>query len=202
MRLYKTGQGQAAFKQRSALFSARQRSLFILFDGKKELAEVLTAAAGLGMGPSDVEYLLSLGFLSQQPSDLPPDTSSAPLGAMSMAGALASAAAPLTSASAPLASTAAPAAPASDPLASAAAPLSPALPEPEPRSEQQRYFDAKPIATQLTASLGLRGLMLNLAVEGAAGYPDLLRLLPKIQDAVGAKACRKLERILLGQPLS
>jgi hypothetical protein len=170
MRLYKTEVGHAAFKQRSPLFSARQRSLFILFDGKKSLDEVLAAAAGLGMGQADVEYLLSLGFLSQQAADLPPDTGAAPLDALSMPAALSAAELPIA-------------------------------PPAEPRSEQQRYFDAKPIATQLTASLGLRGFMLNLAVESAAGYPELLKLLPKIQDAVGAKACRKLERILLGQAL-
>lgn len=176
MRLYKTEQGYSAFKQRSSLFSARQRSLFILFDGRKSLGEVLAAAAGLGMGQADVEYLLSLGFLSEQPSDLPPDTGSAPLAAMSMP-------VPLSM-------------PQSMP-----ATLSAKEPPAELRTEQQRYFDAKPIATQLTASLGLRGFMLNLAVEGAAGYPELLKLLPKIQDAVGVKACRKLERVLLGQSL-
>ena len=47
------------------------------------------------------------------------------------------------------------------------------------------------------AAVGLRGFMLNLSVEGAAGYHDLLKLLPKIQEAVGSKACRKLERALL-----
>jgi hypothetical protein len=181
MKLYKTEQGQAAFKQRSTLFSARQRSLFILFDGKKPLDTVLSAAAGLGMGPADVEYLLALGFLSQNPSDLPPDTGSAPLDGMSMP-------APLSS----------PAIFSAD-LPSAPAPLSPNEPPLPPRTEQERYFDAKPIATQLTAGLGLRGFMLNLAVESAAGYEDLLKLLPKIQAAAGVKACRKLERILLGQ---
>jgi len=65
------------------------------------------------------------------------------------------------------------------------------------RSPQQRYLEAKPLATQLTASLGLRGFMLNLSVEGAAGYQDLVKLLPKIQAAVGAKACRALARALL-----
>jgi hypothetical protein len=175
MKLYKTGSGQSAFKERSPLFSARQRSLFILFDGKKSLAEVLSAAAGLGMGESDVDYLLSLGFLSQQPSDLPPDTGAAPLDAMSRPAAL------------------------SEPAAlSASDDPSAAEPTAEPRSEQQRYFDAKPIATQLTAGLGLRGFMLNLSVEGASGYDELLRLLPKIQAAAGPKACRRLERILLG----
>jgi hypothetical protein len=50
----------------------------------------------------------------------------------------------------------------------------------------------------LTASLGLRGFRLNLAVESASGYAELLALLPKIQDAVGSKACRELERVLKG----
>ena len=163
MRLYKTESGQAAFKARSPLFSARQRSAFILFDGKKTVAEVLAATAGLGLGQADVDYLLGLGFLSPHAVPTPPDTGAAPLEGLSMPAVLA-----------------------------------PEEPAAAPRSNQQRYFDAKPIATQLTASLGLRGFMLNLAVEGAAGYPELLRLLPKIQDAVGAKACRKLERALLG----
>ncbi|MFM2254062.1 MAG: hypothetical protein RJB68_2399 [Pseudomonadota bacterium] len=66
------------------------------------------------------------------------------------------------------------------------------------RTPQERYSDAKPIATQITASLGLRGFMLNLSVESAAGFDDLLALLPKIQNAAGVKACRELERALKG----
>ena len=74
-----------------------------------------------------------------------------------------------------------------------------AAPEPPSnRTPQERYSDAKPIATKLTAGLGLRGFMLNLSVESAAGFDDLLALLPKIQDAVGTKACRELERALKG----
>ena len=67
---------------------------------------------------------------------------------------------------------------------------------PVARTEQERYQQAKPLATQLTASLGLRGFMLNLAVESAAGYPALLHLFPQIQKAVGAKAAQELERAL------
>jgi hypothetical protein len=52
---------------------------------------------------------------------------------------------------------------------------------------QDRYKEAKPLATKLTAGLGLRGFRLNLAVESAAGFDELLALLPKIKDAVGAK---------------
>jgi len=157
MKLYKTETGHAAFKERSSLFTGRQRSLYILFDGKKSVAEVLQAAATMGMGQSDVDYLLAVGFLAEQPATSLPDSAYAPLSELS-------APAPLKGDSG--------------------------------RTEQQRYFDAKPLATQLTAGLGLRGLMLNLAVESAAGYSDLIRLLPKIQAAVGTSASRKLYRAL------
>lgn len=73
-----------------------------------------------------------------------------------------------------------------------------AIAERRDRTEQDRYKDAKPLATQLTATLGLRGFMLNMAVESAGGYAELLVLLPKIQTAVGTKACRELERALKG----
>jgi len=65
------------------------------------------------------------------------------------------------------------------------------------RTPQERYAEARTLATQLTASLGLRGFKLNLAVESASGYDDLLALLPKIQAAVGHEACRQLEQALL-----
>jgi len=61
---------------------------------------------------------------------------------------------------------------------------------------QDRYKEAKPMATKLTAALGLRGFRLNLAVEAAGGYEELLALLPKIKEAAGAKACVELERTL------
>lgn len=74
------------------------------------------------------------------------------------------------------------------------------LPKPDPvgKSNQERYAGGKVLATQLTATLGLRGFMLNLSVESAAGYDDLLKLFPKIQAAVGEKAARELERMLKG----
>ncbi len=63
---------------------------------------------------------------------------------------------------------------------------------------QERYGIAYPMATQITATLGLRGFRLNLAVEAASGYDGLLALLPKIEEAVGPKVCRKLARVLRG----
>lgn len=66
------------------------------------------------------------------------------------------------------------------------------------RTTQQRYAEAYPIATRLTASLGLRGFKLNLAVEAAAGFDDLMVLLPRIREAVGQEACQPLEQALRG----
>lgn len=67
------------------------------------------------------------------------------------------------------------------------------------RTAQERYAAAMPIATRITADLGLRGFMLNLAIEKASGFEELAALLPKIQSAAGASACVELERALKGQ---
>jgi hypothetical protein len=160
MKYSKTEAGQQAFKARSPLLSARQRSAFILFDGLKSSDQVLAATSGLGITQDDIDHLVQQGFLVTAPEAVAPS---------------------------------APAANASS--ASAAEP--PASPR-SARSSQERYRDAMPLATQLTASLGLRGFRLNLAVEAASGYDDLLALLPKIQDAVGAKSCVALEQALKG----
>jgi len=73
-----------------------------------------------------------------------------------------------------------------------------AAPSSEPRTPQQRYTDAYLIATKLTASLGLRGFRLNLAVEAATSYEELLQVAPKIRDAVGPEKFRALDKALNG----
>lgn len=153
----KSEAGQQAFKERSPLLSARQRSAFILFDGVKSVEQVLAATAGLGITQADVDHMLAQGFLvTHEPS-------------------------------------AAVAAPAATSVAQGAA-----VPSGSSRSPQERYSQAYLLATQLTASLGLRGFRLNLAVEAASGYDDLLALLPKIQEAAGPQACAALEQALKG----
>lgn len=175
MLFIKTETGQAAFKERSPRFSARQRSTFILVDGKKSTAQLLAATAGIGVTQADLDYMVEVGFLSPVFSDAFP-TGPAPLAP--------SAPAPLSSGGdASL-------------LADVASNPSPPAEPPSVRSEQERYQLAKTLATQLTATLGLRGFMLNLSVESAAGYQALLDLFPQIQKAVGAKAALELERAL------
>ena len=167
MIILKTEAGQQAFKARSPLLSARQRSAFILFDGVKSAAQVLIATAGLGISQEDIDHLIQQGFLV-----------AAPGGAPVSAGPKVRA------------------------VELVASPSQEVIPKPvESLSSrmtiQERYSQAMPIATKLTASLGLRGFRLNLAVEGASGYADLLALLPKIKEAVG-KPCSTLEQVLLG----
>ena len=64
-----------------------------------------------------------------------------------------------------------------------------------------RYQNAYPLAVQITSNLGLGGFRLNLAIEQAMGYEDLVALLPRIEKAAGQNACAKLHEILL-QPTS
>lgn len=156
MKLIKTETGQQAFKARSPLFSARQRTAFIMFDGNKSVEQVLSAATGLGLTPEDVEHMVSQSFLAPAPGE----------------AFMAEAKAEQDAAEKTVV----------DSFAT--------------HSAQDRYKEAKPLATKLTAALGLRGFRLNLAVESAGGFEELLALLPKIKDAVGSKACLELERTL------
>ena len=61
MILFKTEAGQRAIKDRSVIVTPRQRSAFILFDGKRSMDEVV--AAGLGVTREDVEQMVALGLL-------------------------------------------------------------------------------------------------------------------------------------------
>ncbi len=162
----KTELGQTAFHDRSIALSPRQRSAFIMFDGKRSDTDVLKATAGLGVTPDDVSHMLSLGLLA------PSEGASA----AAIAAALVAAAAPAEPA------------PAAPPNVTAAA--RPTL------SAQEHYSRAYPIATRLTAALGLRGFRLNLAVEAAGDLAKLQELAPKIKEAVGPEKFRELEDAL------
>jgi hypothetical protein len=63
-------------------------------------------------------------------------------------------------------------------------------------SAQEHYLKAYPIATRLTAGLGLRGFRLNLAVEAAGDVIKLQELAPKIREAVGSEKYKELESAL------
>ena len=54
MKYKKTEAGQLAVKERSALLSSRQRSLLIMVDGQKEMADLVRTVTGLGGTVDDV----------------------------------------------------------------------------------------------------------------------------------------------------
>ena len=58
----KTQAGQEALKDRHGGLSSRQRSAFILFDGKRTLSEVLAATAAMGITQDDVQTMIAQGL--------------------------------------------------------------------------------------------------------------------------------------------
>lgn len=159
MILVKTEAGQRVLKDRSIALTPRQRTAFILCDGKRSVSDVLEA--GMGVSREEIDQMIAQGLLALV---------GAPGAALSTAAAPAAVPVPSPLAAAPAAG----------------------------RSDQQRYKDAYPIATQLTGSLGLRGFRLNLSVEGTSTHEQLLALFPKIQAAVGPDKAAALERALRG----
>ena len=164
----KTQLGQSALRSRSLALTPRQRSAFIMFDGKRTVNDVMKATAGLGVTLDDVSYLVSLGVLEPHVFTPAPDST------LSVPVSTVSATAPLPH-SATLAFNAN-----GRPTADA----------------QTRYSKAYLIATRLTAGMGLRGFRLNLAVEASGDLHKLKELAPKIKEAVGPEKFLELENAL------
>ena len=60
----KTELGQSAMHSRAIPLTPRQRSAFIMFDGKRSLEEVLEVTAGLQVTAEDVQHMVGLGLLA------------------------------------------------------------------------------------------------------------------------------------------
>lgn len=160
----KTAMGLAAMHDRSAGLSPRQRSAFIMFDGKRHSSEILKMTAGVGVAQIDIDHLVSLGLLEIF--------------------------SPATSVQQPAPESLVAAGQADAAVLSINANGMPTM------SAQAHYTRAYPIATRLTAALGLRGFRLNLAVEAAGDLEKLKELAPKIKDAVGAEKFKELGEAL------
>jgi len=66
-RLIKTQAGLDAFKERSPLLTQRQRSMFLLCDGRRGVEAVLAETATVGTSDADVGHLVAQGFLAWAP---------------------------------------------------------------------------------------------------------------------------------------
>lgn len=171
MVLVKTQAGQEALKDRHGSLSSRQRSAFILFDGKRSTGEILSATAAMGITQDDIQAMIAQGLL--EPVSRPGQAAPASLSSQAPSSVVDDAAAS---------------------VGEEGAAVVPA--EGSGRSPMERYKAAYPIATELTAALGLRGFRLNLAVEGAGSFEDLAALAPKIREAVGDAKFERLDRAL------
>ena len=169
MKYAKTELGQQALKERSPQLTSRQRSAMILIDGKKTLDQVLAATAGLGIVGTDIDHLVALGFITAVEGAVP-----APAAAPAAGSAPAVASSPVVVATSAVPPPAAPAGP----------------------SKSEMFSLAWPVATRLTATLGLRGFRLNVAVERCMDYDELLALLPRITEALGPEKTRELREAL------
>jgi hypothetical protein len=69
MAMSKTVAGYRVLKDRSAGLTPRQRAVLILIDGHRTLDDVLAATAGGGVTRSDIERLMALGLVSEEPGD-------------------------------------------------------------------------------------------------------------------------------------
>ena len=163
MKYKKTEIGQQAFKEQSKNLSAKQRTALIMIDGKKDVSELYTMLAAVGVTSEDINNLIDLGYIEE------------------VAGSDSATAAAVPSTSAEAAGSGA----VKEPVAEEA--------------QQERYKKAYPVACKLTSSLGLRGFRLNLAVEGAGSYRDLVEIAPKIREAVGDEKYAELHKALKGQ---
>lgn len=132
----------------------------------RSLSEVLEVTSGIGVTATDIDDLLAKGFLIAAGSGKSP-TSTVPAGAPAAAKSAAE-----------------------EPTDAQGEPSAPTP------TAAERYRLAWPIATRITAKLGLRGFRLNLAVEAAAGYDDLVALVPRIAEATGDQAAAELRRDL------
>ena len=163
MMYVKTAFGLASLKDRSAGLTPRQRSAFIMFDGKRDSVEVLRMTSGVGVVQSDVDHLVTLGLLAR----------TSPVDAQELSSEISALTVPQVA------------------VASSMKPNGmPTL------SAQAHYLMAYPIATRLTAALGLRGFRLNLAVEAAGDLDKLKELAPRIKEAVGAEKYQDLDDAL------
>ena len=168
----KTELGKTALHDKSLGLTPRQRSSFIMFDGKRTLEEIFKLTSAIGVTGDDVNRLVTLGLLA--PSQVAaPGTSSSAVSAL------------------------APAAPAQAVTNSApATSMAPTSGQGPSASDQSHYAKAYLIAVRLTGALGLRGFRLNLAVESAGDLEKLKDLAPKIKEAVGVEKFRELEDAL------
>lgn len=66
--------------------------------------------------------------------------------------------------------------------------------------QARRYRKGYPLAVAITAGMGLKGFRLNMAVEAAIGYEQLVALAPRLREAASPSSYAPLHEALFGAP--
>jgi hypothetical protein len=173
----KTEKGNQVLLDKSVPLPSRQRMLFILIDGKSSLETVLASTKGIGITLSDIETLIRLNLIELIDQSARTRSNGRPIESREFPRSQMDDAQPVKS--------------------SFGSSQKSASKLDQSNDHQSRYEAAYPIAVSLSATLGIWGFKLNLAVEQAMGYDDLVALLPRLQQAIGKEKCQPLEDALL-----
>lgn len=165
--LKKTDKGLEALRSRDPALPKRLRTAFILFDGNKNVAQVMQLLPGSpALEREDVYSMLQAGWLELLNPSLAPQ---------------------VPARTSPSAAT----------LAATAQKATASAQHPSIRNPAERYQQAYTLITSLLGGMGLRGFKLQLAVEKADGYEGLVALLPRLHTAFDAQKMHKIEKVLL-----
>lgn len=177
--LVKTDKGRDAMARRAPELGPRLRSMLILVDGKRNVAELDKLGAGLGGGAALLEQLLEHGWIAPHDPNGQPFQSTAPL------------------ADSPPAPVAAPALSTAPPSTAAAAPAatgSPTLP----------FLDARRLVVRFINDVaGPMGELTAIRVESCKTAAELQAQLPRVREALqnyrGAATVQRFDQEIVPQ---
>lgn len=165
--LKKTDKGLEALRTRDPALPKRLRTAFILFDGNKNVAQVMQLLpSSPALELEDVYGLLQSGWLELLNPSLAPQ---------------------MPARTEPSAAT----------LAATAQKIAASAQHPSIHNPSTRYQQAYTLITNSLGEMGLRGFRLQLAIEKADGYEGLVAALPRLRASLDAKKMQQIEKILL-----
>lgn len=177
--LVKTDKGRDAMARRAPELGPRLRSMLILVDGKRNVAELDKLGAGLGGGAALLEQLLEHGWIAPHDPNGQPFQSTAPLA---------------DSPPAPVAAPALSTAPPSTAAAAPAATVSPTLP----------FLDARRLVVRFINDVaGPMGELTAIRVESCKTAAELQAQLPRVREALqnyrGAATVQRFDQEIVPQ---
>jgi hypothetical protein len=171
MAMAKTDAGQKVLKDRRSGLTPRQRAALIMIDGQRSVDDLLAATSAGGITRADIDHLVQLGLVSEQPAQQGQPQAQAQASVRAQA----------------------------DPQPARQRPIRTHSEEDFTDSSSLgwgRYVRAYGIATELSAELARKDVELSLAIDAAGTIEELESLAPRIRAAVGPVKFARLEAAL------